>query len=51
MMLSSTSSAAEILVVLRKLVRGLLQRVHDHFRAHVAEQQVLAVVRHLHHSS
>ena len=35
--------AAEILVVLGKFVARLLQRVHDHLRPHVAEEQVLAV--------
>ena len=36
--------AAEIDEVLREFVVRLLGRIHDHFRAHVAEQQVVAVV-------
>ena len=36
--------AAEIDEVLRVFVRRLLRRIHDHFRTHVAEQQVVAVL-------
>jgi hypothetical protein len=36
--------AAEILIVLGEPVGRLLQRIHDHFRPHVAEQQVVAVL-------
>jgi hypothetical protein len=35
---------AEVLEVLGKAVVGLLQRVHDHLRPHVAEEQVVGVL-------
>ena len=35
--------AAEIEVVLGKLVVRVLGRIHDHFRTHIAEQQIVAV--------